>query len=97
MTQRFGIKPSQAGLSHLLLMAYQIFDLHQEPGVDVGQPEHTINTHAGTEGIGNVPNTLGTGFFELTAQSCQGFRVIQVQHRVKTTGAHFQASQGFLQ
>ncbi|MNZ46966.1 hypothetical protein D3C78_646680 [compost metagenome] len=80
----------------LLFVLDQVLDLHQEPLVDLGQFEDFGDGLAGTEGVGNVPDTLGARHRQLTLEDAFGFRAAQVQFRIETGGADFQAAQGFL-
>ncbi len=96
-TQEVSVEAVDAQIRNFLFQTHQLFNLHQEPAVDIGQVEDTINGQASTEGIGDVPDTLGTCIFQLTADFRQGFRIIQAYFRVETGRAHFQAAQRFLQ
>ncbi|CAH0257332.1 hypothetical protein SRABI106_02742 [Rahnella aquatilis] len=87
----------EAALGHFIFQFHQLFNLHQEPAVHVGQVEDAVNRHPGTEGISDIPDTLGTGFFQFTTNFGQRFRIIQTHFRVETARADFQAAQGFLQ
>ena len=87
----------QTHLADALLILDQVLDLHQEPGVDLGQLEDTLDTHARTEGITDIPDALGTGHGQLARQSSGSITVVQVQLRIKPAGAHFQPAQGLLQ
>src|SRR5690606_41731762 len=62
------IHVGQPQLAQALLFLDEILDLHQEPGVDLGQLEDALDTHAGTEGITDVPDTLGTRHGQLRSE-----------------------------
>ncbi|RMU21617.1 hypothetical protein ALP35_05604 [Pseudomonas savastanoi pv. glycinea] len=87
----------QAQRLDLLFVLDQIFDLHQEPGVNHVHGEDFFNRHACAEGVGDVPDTLGTRHSQLALERAHAFRVAQVQLRIETANADFQAAQGFLQ
>ena len=69
-----------------------LLDLHQKPGVDLGQRKHLVHAHAQGKGITHVPDALGAGFAQLFFQhfAVLGFLVHAVH-------AHFQAAQSFLE
>ena len=81
---------------HLLFQTHQFFNLHQEPAVNIGQVKDAIDRHPGAEGIGDIPDTLGAGIFQLAANAGQRIGVVKVHFRVEAVGAHFQAAQRFL-
>ena len=95
--QEVSVEAVDAQLCHLLFQTHQLFNLHQEPAVDVGQVEDAIDGHARTESVGDIPDTLSARVFQLATDFGQRFRVIQAHFRVETGGAHFQAAQRFLQ
>ena len=95
--QELLVQAVDARLGHLLFQAHQLFNLHQEPAVDVGQVEHAVDRQTGAEGVGDVPDAVGTGVFQLAANFGQRFRIVQAHFRVEAGGAHFQAAQRFLQ
>ncbi|MNV28159.1 hypothetical protein D3C71_1193410 [compost metagenome] len=96
-TQEVSVETGDAHLCHFLFQAHQLFDLHQEPAVDVGQVEDAVDRQARAEGIGDIPDTLSTRVFQFTANFSQCFRVIQAHFRVEAHRADFEAAQGFLQ
>ena len=96
-TQEVGVEAVDAHFHHFLFQTHQLFNLHQEPAVDIGQVEDAVYREAGAEGIRDVPDTLGASVFQLAANFGQRFRVVEAHFRVEAGGAHFQAAQRFLQ
>ncbi|CCJ77186.1 hypothetical protein BN135_2250 [Cronobacter muytjensii 530] len=94
--QEIGVQAVNALLGDLFFKAHQLFNLHQEPAVDVGQVENAVNGQARAESVSDVPDTLGARVFQLTTDFGQRFRVIQAHFRVKTGRAYFQTAQRFL-
>ncbi len=90
------IDAGQAQGLDLLLFLDQILDLHQEPAIDLGQGEDIVDALAGTEGIGHVPDAIGTGHGQLAGQRALGLGVAQVQLGIEAGGADFQATQRLL-
>ncbi len=97
VTQEVSVEASNPDVGYFLFQTHQLFNLHQEPAVDVGQVEHAVHRQARAEGIGDVPDTLGARVFQLAANFGQRFRVVKAHFRIKTGGPHFQATQRFLQ
>jgi len=97
LTQEVGVEAGNTDFSHFLFQTHQLFNLHQEPAVDIGQVEHAINGEARAESVSDVPDTLSARVFQLAANLGQRFRVIEAHFRVETGSAHFQAAQRFLQ
>ncbi|SAA12983.1 Uncharacterised protein [Enterobacter hormaechei] len=95
--QEVCVQAVDAQLCHFLFQTHQLFNLHQEPAVDVSQVKYAVDREARTEGIGDVPDTLCARVFQLAADFGQCFRVVQADFRVKAGRAHFQATQRFLQ
>ena len=58
--------------------AHQLFNLHREPAVDVGQVEDAVNRQTGAEGVGDVPDAVRAGVFQLAADLGQRFRIVQL-------------------
>ncbi len=81
---------------HLLFQTHQLFDLHQEPAIDIGQVEDAVDRHPGAERIGDVPDTLGARIFQLAANAGQRIGIVKVHFRVEVVRAHFQTAQRFL-
>ena len=81
----------------LLFVLDQIFDLHQEPGVDHVHAEYVFDSHAGAEGVCHVPDTLGARHCQFALEHAHAFRIAQVELRVQAANANFQTAQGFLQ
>src|SRR3990167_1378703 len=80
----------------LFLVLDQVFDLHQEPLVDAGQLEHFGNRLAGTEGVSQVPDAVGTRHGQLALEGALGIRVVRIEHRIEAGHTDFHAAQGFL-
>src|SRR5690554_206294 len=80
-----------------LLKLDQFFDLHQEPGVDLGQAKDFLHAHTGTYGIGDIEDTLGTGRLQLTLDQGHVFRCEIGDHGIKPVITGFETAQGFLQ
>ncbi|SUH17837.1 Uncharacterised protein [Salmonella enterica subsp. enterica] len=97
LTQEVGVEASNPDFSYFLFQTHQLFNLHQEPAVDVGQVEHAVDGEACAEGIGDIPDTICARIFQLAADFGQRFRVVEADFRVEAGGAHFQAAQRFLQ
>ncbi|MNI15321.1 hypothetical protein D3C73_686170 [compost metagenome] len=95
--QEISVQAVDARFGNLLFQTHQLFNLHQEPAVDVSQVEHAIDGQTGAESIGDVPDTIGTRILQLTTDLGQGFRIVQAHFRIKPGRAHFQAAQRFLQ
>jgi hypothetical protein len=69
-----------------------LLDLHQEPGVDLGQRKHLVHAHALGEGVAHVPDALGAGLAQLLFQHFAVLRLF-----VHAVHADFQAAQGLLE
>src|SRR5207253_5829661 len=80
-----------------LFFLHQIFDLYEEPWIDHVHAKDIFDSHAGTESIRDVPDTLGARHGQLALEYTHAFRIAQVKLRVQTGYAYFQAAQGFLQ
>src|SRR3990167_7379797 len=81
----------------VLFVFDQVFDLHQEPVVDLGQGVDVVAAHAGTECISHIPDAPGARHGQLALDDAGGFRVARLDLRVEAVNAHFQTAQGFLQ
>ena len=75
----------------------QIFDLYQEPGIDLGAGKYVFHTHAMSEGIAQVPNSIGTGYGQFAVQNRFWIFSLSSDLRVKARGINFEATEGFLQ
>ena len=95
--QEVSVEAVDAHFRHFLFQTDQLFNLHQEPAVDVGQVEDAVNREARAERVGDVPDTLSAGVFQLAADFGQRFRIVEAHFRVEAGGAHFQTAQRFLQ
>ncbi|MNE00466.1 hypothetical protein D3C80_928750 [compost metagenome] len=95
--QEVGIEPGHAALFYLLFQLHQLFDLHQEPGVNLGQLEDAVHGEAGAERIGDVPDTVTTGILQLVADAGQGVGGIEVHHGVEAGLAGLEAAQRLVQ
>ncbi len=95
--QEVSVEAVDAKVGYFFFQAYQFFNLHQEPAVDVGQVEHAVDGQARAEGIGDIPDTLCARVFQLAANFGQRFRIVQAYFRVEAGRAHFQTTQRFLQ
>ncbi len=80
----------------MLFILDQILDLHQEPRIDLGQREHIFDTLAGTEGVGDIPDAIGARHRQFALKGALGLGVSQIQFRIETGCADFQATQRFL-
>ena len=69
-----------------------LLDLHQKPGVDLGQRKHLVHAHAQGKSITNVPDALGAGRAQLFFKHFAVLRLF-----VHAVHADFQAAQGFLE
>ena len=68
-----------------------LLDLHQKPGVDLGQRKHLVHAHAQGKSIADVPDALGAGRAQLFFKHFAVLRLL-----VHAVHADFQAAQGFL-
>ena len=68
-----------------------LLDLHQKPGVDLGQRKHLVHAHAQGKSITDVPDALGAGRAQLFFKHFAVLRLF-----VHAVHANFQAAQGFL-
>ena len=91
-TQFFRRDGRQSGGFQLQLNLDDLFDLHQEPGVDLGQGKHLVHAQAHGESITHVPNALRSRLAQLLFQH---FAVLGLF--VHAVHANFQAAQGFLE
>ena len=76
LTQEFRGQAVDTDIRHLLFQAYQFFNLHQEPAVNVGQVKDAVDRQSGAECIRDIPDPLAARFFQLTADAGQCIRVI---------------------
>jgi len=83
--------------THLFFQRDQFLDLHQEPGVDLGQTVHLLHAHAGAEGIAHVPQALGARHAQLLAQAVHGVLRRGIENFIETILAGFQTTQCLLQ
>ena len=82
--------------SCLLFQAHQLFNLHQEPAIDVGQVEDAVDRQTGARKASAMyPDAVGTGVFQLAADFGQRFRIVQAHFRIEAGGAHFETAQRF--
>ncbi|MNU91376.1 hypothetical protein D3C71_812600 [compost metagenome] len=95
--QEVGIEPGHAALFYLLFQLHQLFDLHQEPGVNLGQLEDAVHGETGAERIGDVPDPVATGILQLVADAGQGVGGIEVHHGVEAGLAGLEAAQRLVQ
>ncbi len=95
--QEVGIQTGHAALFHLFLQLHQIFNLYQEPGVNLGQLEDTIHGETGAECIGDIEDTVATCILQLVTDAGQGVRGIEVNHGVEAGFAGFEAAQRLVQ
>ena len=84
LVQRHGFK--------LKLDLDDLLDLHQKPGVDLGQRKHLVHAHAQGKSITDVPDALGAGRAQLFFKHFAVLRLF-----VHAVHANFQAAQGFLE
>ena len=87
---------SQAQRLDLLFFVDQIFDLHQEPGINFGELENLLHAHTGTEGISQIPDAVSARNSEFASQIGLRIGCGQINLGVETAGTHFQATQRFL-
>src|SRR5690554_1165433 len=90
-------KLGERALCYRLLKLDQFFELHQEPGVDLGQAKDLLHAHTGTHGIGDIENTLGTRRLQLTLDQSHVFRCEISDYRIEPVITGFEPTQGFLQ
>ncbi len=95
--QEVGIQAGHAALFHLLFQLHQLFNLHQEPGVNLGQAEYAVHGETSAEGVGDVEDTVAAGILQLVADAGQGVRGIEIQHGVEAGLAGLEATQGLVQ
>ena len=95
-TQEIVAQAIQTQFCHLLFQLYQLFNLYQEPAVDIGQSKDIFHGHTHTEGISDVPDTFSTCIFQFTADNGQRFRILWIHFWIEAICAHFQATQCFL-
>ncbi len=96
LVHHVAVDAGQAQRLDVLLVLDQILDLHQEPLVNPGQLEHLGNRLAGTEGVGDIPDAIGTRHRQLALEGALGLGISQIQLRIETGCADFQATQRFL-
>ena len=97
LAQEVSVQASDAHFRHFLFQTHQLFNLYQEPAVNVGQVEDAVYGQARAESIGDIPDTLCASVFQLAADFSQRFRVVETHFRIEAGRAHFQAAQRFLQ
>ena len=61
--QEVRVEAVNAQLRHFLFQTHQLFNLHQEPAVDIGQIEDAVNGEARAESVGDIPDALGARVF----------------------------------
>ena len=96
LKQAVVIEISQAGLSQCQFVFNQVFNLHQEPVVDLGQGKHLFAAHTVTECFTQVPDTVGTGYGQLAVNLRHGILRRGTEDRVKAGSADLEAAQGFV-
>ena len=97
LAQEFSVQASDAHFCDFLFQTHQLFNLYQEPAVNVGQIKYTVYRQARAEGISDIPDTLCASIFQFAADFSQRFRVVETHFRIEASCAHFQAAQRFLQ
>ena len=97
LAQEVSVQASDTHFCDFLFQTHQLFNLYQEPAVNVGQVEHAVYRQARAESIGDIPDTLCACIFQFAANFGQRFRIIEAHFRVEASCAHFQAAQRFLQ
>lgn len=80
-----------------LLVLDQIFDLHQEPGIDSRQLEDLFHGHAGTERITDVPDAICARHGQFTSDRGHGVAGVKLNARIETASANLQAAQSLMQ
>ena len=90
------MQASDAHFCDFLFQTHQLFNLYQEPAVNVGQIKYTVYRQARAEGISDIPDTLCASIFQFAADFSQRFRVVETHFRIEASCAHFQAAQRFL-
>jgi len=94
--QAIRIQRLYPGLPNLRLDLNQLLYLHQEPGIDLGDIEHLLPAHPGAEGIGQIPDALGTRLPEFMPQGGGQLIGLQIDDLIQTTLPGFQPAQGLL-
>ena len=86
-----GIQLVQRSGFKLELNFHNLLNLHQKPGVNLGQGKHFVHAHTHGKSVTHIPNTVRAWRAELALQhlTVLGFFVHAVH-------AHFQTPQGFL-
>ena len=60
-----GVQILQGAAGKSALLAHDVLDLGQEPGIDAGVLVHLFQAHALAQGLGHVPQAAGTGVGQL--------------------------------
>src|SRR5690606_16057344 len=74
---------------------HQIFDLHQEPGIDRGVLVHLFDAHAGAERIGHIPDTVRPRVLQFADHGIAGVVGIDIDLRFETRRADLEPAQSF--
>ena len=96
-TQEFRCQRQHAAFHHLLFELDDLFDLHQEPGVNLGQLEDTFHGETGPECVTDVPNPLRTGVLQFVTNTGEAFRILGIDHRIEASLASLQTTQRLVQ
>ena len=81
----------------MLFKIDNIFNLHQEPSVDVGMAEHFIHCHTKPKGVRDIENALGPSFSHFAHERVFSVGSIQINDRVEAVYPDLQTAQRFLQ
>ena len=92
-----GVDRRKALLCNLFLDRDQVFNLGQEPGVNVGQIENFGARQTGTKPITDIKDALRTRFTQFTLERGQAGFAAQIElHRTEAVLACFEPAQSFL-
>ncbi len=76
----------------LLLLVNNVCDLHQEPGIDLAQPEHLPDAHAEPESIAHRPDAFGA-----RRAKFGGHRFTVAVLAFQSAHTHFESAQSLLE
>src|SRR5262249_46289869 len=95
--QAIGVERAERHAAQAALLAHEIVDLREEPGIDRGQLCHVRDREAGAERVGDVPNAVWAGALQLTLQGAGIVLGPEREHAVETASAGLEPTQRFLQ
>ena len=91
-------------IGQLRFFVHQVFNLHQEPRVNLALGKHLVTAHPRPKSIGHVVDAVSLGRYQFPADRRQRLVALRVRtggewvgkHGVKTGGPSFQPAQCFL-